>query len=142
MRGSHLHNVLLLAPIEEHFARIGATVHREFWTRSPALSGFVDLFVLHRDNRLVFEAERSAARVDRDVRKATQLEATYLLFIVPVPRVGSAVRRSLRRRSAGPCEPPVLVMTVGHAMAWVTSFFPLLPASNDHRTERPKYLEQ
>ncbi|MBK8099844.1 MAG: hypothetical protein IPK26_22290 [Planctomycetes bacterium] len=128
MRGGFLHNSVLLDPIETHFAQVGAEVCREFMVRSRELLGFVDLFVVLRENRIACEAELSPDRVDRDVQKAIALAATQLLIVVPHPRLLRPIRRRLRLAAQAPPGPAILVLTLGAALHHVRSSFPLFPA--------------
>lgn len=127
MRGGFLHNSVLLDPLEDHFVRLGADVHREFMVRSDQLLGFVDLFVVLGRHRIACEAELSPARVHRDVQKSLALAATLLLIVVPHPRLLRSIRRRLRLAGEPPCKPTILVLTLGAALQHVRSSLPLFP---------------
>ena len=59
MRGSFLHNHVLLGPLEAHFRGIGAQCWRECPTCQGRGAGFVDLFVAYQTDRIAIEAELS-----------------------------------------------------------------------------------
>jgi len=141
MRGQHLHNHVLLDPIESHFREIGAAVHREHFVRSGAFVGFVDLFVRIGQHSIACEAERSTARIDLDVKKAILVGATELWIIVPGPALVRAVGRKLRSSANRDAMLRVSVLTLGAARTRLTASFPLISSSNGQGRERPRTME-
>ena len=96
MRGSFLHNKILLDPPERYLRELGASVWREFPTGPGRDAGFVDLFAQYRSLRIAVEAETtSSARLVKDVAKAVTLNADVLFIIVPNRRVAKAAKIKL-----------------------------------------------
>ncbi len=97
MRGGFLHNQLLIAPVIQFCQEHGINAHEEYPTMRGRNAGFVDLFILHGELRIVCEAECSPDRVPNDVVKAQKLEATHLMILVPNASVAKGVERKLAR---------------------------------------------
>jgi len=87
MRGSVIHNLTLVAPLENLARSLGATVQREHRVVTPSVDGYVDLLVIHQSRRIVIEAERSLDRVRWDIIKAVALRADQLLIVFPTTRL-------------------------------------------------------
>ncbi len=97
MRGSNLHNHILLDGIEHQFRLLGGLTRREQPTRSGRSAGFIDLFIRLGKHRIACEAELTADRVLNDLHKATEIGATHLLIVCPRTSVARSVQSRLDR---------------------------------------------
>src|SRR6267142_884344 len=95
MRGGWLHREGLLAPAAALFQHLGATVTWEHPAGKGRNAGYVDLLVVYCWLRIVIEAELSSRRARNDLRKANDLAADLLVFLVPTHRVGDSIRCKL-----------------------------------------------
>ena len=120
MRGSHLHNSVLIDPLDEAFRSFGATTRRESYANDGSVVGAVDLLVEQPHVRIAIEAELSSKRVDRDLRKAAAVRADELWIVVPTVRLVRNVRRKLATLPAAPLWLDVFVLTQGQALQRVT----------------------
>lgn len=115
MRGGWLHREGLLVPAAELFQRFGATVIWEHPAAKGRSAGYVDLLIVYLCLRIVIEAELSSRRVEADLRKARQLAADLLIFLVPTHRVGSSIHDKLAAITAPelPSPLPIWILTPG-----------------------------
>ena len=126
MRGSHLHNKVLIDPLARAFESYGATAHREFYVNALGVVGAVDLLVEQPQVRIAIEAELSVRRVGADLRKAVAVRADELWIVVPTVRLVRGVRRKLATLPAAPSWLDVFVLTQGQALQRVTECMSLI----------------
>ena len=69
MRGSYLHNDVLIDPLVEAFRSFGATTRLESYVNDGTVVGAVDLLVEQPHVRIAIEAELSSKRIGADLRK-------------------------------------------------------------------------
>ena len=138
MRGSYLHNHILLDPIEEHFRLLGARTRREHPTRKKLAPGFVDLFIEWREHRIVCEAELSARRVLWDLEKAKALDATLLVIVVPRRVVAEAAWRRVKHSSTSSSNVQFWILPLGPALQRLRSCFPLFVGANGRQKTNNK----
>jgi hypothetical protein len=142
VRGEFAHNRLLIAPIVSELRKQGATVHCEHSIGPRGRGGFVDILAILNGWVCVFEGERCADRVPRDVKKAATLVATLgtvkLVIIVPNAGVAKAVRRKLARLLASDRPQGLLIccLTIGVALQRLRNRSLLMSPSNDSKTSR------
>ncbi len=136
MRGGFLHNQILIAPIETHFFKLGAQVHREYPVTIGSNMSFVDLFVVYNSSRIVCEAELTADRVLNDLDKAAALQASILLIVTPNWLVARAAERRVNRAGNRTCAGSLdlFILPIGHAMQWLRNKFPIMSCLNVLRT--------
>ena len=132
MRGGFVHNRVLVDRLDAAFRAVGAKTLLECPTGPGTPRGFVDILATMDGVRIVCEVELRANRVELAVRKAVALDADYLLLVTPNGRTARAIRARLARADALPGVemPPEFILTLGQALQWVTSCFPLLTATN------------
>ena len=97
MRGSFLHNRVMLDRIAARYLARGAIVRRECPTRDGRDTGYVDLCIDEDGRRWVYEAELGPQRVPNGLTKARELGANVLTFVAPNGSVLSRIRRALRQ---------------------------------------------
>lgn len=97
MRGGFIHNYVLIAGLLRSFEAQGWSCDTEVPVRMGETIGFVDLLAERDGYCIAVEAEMSARRVDRDLRKADALRATELWIVTPNAHIAGAVRRALHR---------------------------------------------
>lgn len=142
MKGEFGHNQLLIAPIVTELRQQGATVHCEYAIGARGHGGSVDVLAFYDGWPFVFEGERCADRVPRDVKKAATLVATLgpvkLVIIVPNAGVAKAVRRKLARLLASDRPRGLLIccLTIGVALQRLRNGSLLMSPSNDSETSR------
>ena len=131
MRGSNLHNHILLDAVEEHLASGGWTTRREHLVALPDGMGAIDLLAERGGERLAIEVELTPDRVLRDVQKAIAIQAVELLIVTPNAAVRKAVRRRLRRhrRGGGREWLPTFALTQPQTLQHLASSFPFFAAS-------------
>ena len=132
MRGGFLHNDILLQPVAEYFRRLGAEVHEEYAVQPGRSTGYADLFILYGNQRIICEAELSAARIQNDYKKAAVLETTLLLIVVPNRTVLDSILRVTRSWKLDDSlqVPQVLILPLGQMLQRLTVLFPLMSCSN------------
>jgi hypothetical protein len=126
MRGKFLHNKVIIAALLLALSALGYQVLVEHPVRPGQRPPCVDMFVIVRDKRIVLEAERSTARLGKDLAKAHALAADLLLIIVPHSRLRARMTSALERL-VGPgryAAPVVQVLTLGTALRWVSNNCP------------------
>ncbi len=128
MRGGFVHNRVLVARVAAFFLLLTDRVYLEHPVGSGRHAGFADLFVLFGSHRIVCEAELSADRIHRDVRKAELLEATRLLIVVPRPPLVRAVHRRLAQLA--PVRFEIWVGTLGVILKRLSDVFAIKDAVN------------
>ena len=126
MRGSHLHNEVLIGPLARAFESFGATTHRESYVNAGGVVGAVDLLMEQPQIRIAIEAELSTRRVGRDVQKAVAVRADELWIVVPTVRLVRNVRRKLATLPTTPSWLDVFVLTQGQALQRVTECLSLI----------------
>jgi hypothetical protein len=100
MRGSYLHNTLLVAPIAALLRRAGAEVRLEYPGGRGRKAGYVDLFAEWDNWRIVCEAELLTKRIPHDIAKAVTLQADLLLIVVPDGRRARVAQQAVWRARA------------------------------------------
>ena len=132
MRGGFLHNHVLLDPVERYFRGLGADVQREYPVAFGKTKAFVDLFIRYRRERIVCEAELSSDRARKDLAKAIELRATFLLIVVPDWPMARAVKRRLSRVGHTSSTEGLrsFILPLGPALQWVRNCFPFLTSVN------------
>ncbi len=126
MRGSYLHNDVLIDPLDEAFRSFGATTRRESYVNNGSVVGAVDLLVEQPHVRIAIEAELSSKRVGRDLRKAAAVRADELWIVVPTVRLVRSVRRKLATLPSAPIWLDVFVLTQGQALQRVMNCMSLI----------------
>lgn len=119
MNGSYVHE-LIVQELDQAFRKIGAKTETQVWAGTKTERGFIDLVAWIGEQTIAVEAEKSAQRIDRDLRKAAILEATELWIVVPNRRVFRQVQArldALKPLSIAFC----FVLTLGQAMSRVTT---------------------
>ncbi len=129
MRGKHLHNVVLLAPVIAALRVAGLHVMEE--AARPDGAGAVDLLVEDSQGvRIVIECETGAARVRWSALKAAAL-ASFLVILVPDGRTAKKCRAALRRtpRLDRLSQLHISVLTYGALSARLPQWLSSLPVS-------------
>lgn len=129
MRGTFLHNEVLIQPLDLAFCFIGALTFREWYVNDCETKGYVDLWVEMNGFRIAVEAELTSKRVAHDLRKARALHADELWIVVPTVRVARAVHRKLNTLASTGMGPEVFFLTQGQALQRVTICLPLFAGS-------------
>lgn len=141
MNNGLLHDILMLAPIENCLQELGADpLYREHHLGAYGDTGIVDLFGVLDGTALVIEAETSCTiRVLNDVRKANAVaksgQPTRLIIVVPTKPIARAALRMFRRaRQAGDLggidwnQIRPIVLTAGYCRKWICeTFHPSIP---------------
>jgi hypothetical protein len=91
------HDQVLLQAVAGALAAHAIWIRHEVRVRGPDFTGFCDLVANIDGKLLVVEAELSAKRVARDVRKALLLGAHCLWIVVPNGKVRRAAQRQLSK---------------------------------------------
>src|SRR5882672_6039634 len=132
MRGGFLHNRVLVERLDVAFRSVGATTRLECATGPTSPRGFVDILATLGSVRVVCEAELRADRVECAVRKAVWLDVDYLLIVTPDRRTARAIRARFDDLGAelDVEPPPEFILTLGHALQWVSDCFPFLTPRN------------
>ena len=126
MRGTYLHNEVLIDPLDRAFRSFGATTRLESYVNASGVAGAVDLLVEQPQVRIAIEAELSVRRVGRDLRKAIAVRADELWIVVPNVRLVRSVRRKLSTLPATPIWLDVFVLSQGQALQRVTDCFSMI----------------
>ena len=126
MRGTHLHNQVLIGPLDEAFRSLGGATTREYYINTGGVVGAVDLLVQQDHIRLAVEAELSVKRIGHDLRKATALRVDELWIVVPTVRLVRGVRRKVATLPLPPPWLDVFVLTQGQALSRVTQCLSLI----------------
>jgi len=83
MKNGHIHDQVLLHPVEQRFRVLGAEVVREYPVEVQDQRGFIDLHVKFPSWSLAVEAENTHRRVGWDIDKAIAAETHGLVILVP-----------------------------------------------------------
>ena len=140
MRGGHLHERLLLDPLEKAFQRYGATVTRQARSRPGPGGGYVDLLVVWGRNCLAVEVETTPRRVGNDLKKAADLGA-WLWVVVSNRTVAAGVRRHLKRLGVRICEPWICVWTTPEVLQQVANCCSIVVPVIDQKTKNKKSMD-
>lgn len=145
MRGGFIHNDVLIARLLRSFEVAGWSCDTEVPVRMGESLGFIDLVAESVGYCIAVEAEMSARRIDRDLRKAQAIHAAELWIVTPNALVAGAVRRTLHRMDVrlapdddglmdvygrnggviGDNSPAVFLLTQGAAAQRVRHYLPL-----------------
>jgi hypothetical protein len=96
MRGSWLHNQVLVQRCVAAMRSAGAEVRTEVSVNGGRAGGYVDAFARIDGRILVVEAERSLRRLEDDCRKAQDLGAELLVIVLPTRSMADRAARLLR----------------------------------------------
>lgn len=141
MRGSYLHNRILIEMLYLRFLEAGADAQREVPVRVGSALGFVDLLVEFGDFRIVVEAECSARRISADLAKAMAVDSDELWIVVPNLKVRNSVLRRLVQMCVRVNRGGLFVLTLGQALQRVSNCLPLFARSNAWRQSANKRQE-
>ena len=122
MRGTYLHNRVLVSQISQLLRSCGVTVHAEH--HLGAGLGFADLFAQRDGVRVLIEIERSPARVGNDIAKAVAARVPFLLIVTPDARLARACTRRIGRLGPTPSSLTVHVFPFGTALLRLQEVFP------------------
>ncbi|PCJ56439.1 MAG: hypothetical protein COA73_12135 [Candidatus Hydrogenedentota bacterium] len=126
-RGQHLHNKVLLKPVEETFQDFVWETIREFYVRDEHFTGFIDLLAIKDDTTIAVEIELSSRRVLRDVRKAEIANTDELWIVVPNSVVARQVKRALQNqkiKGINMKKNSIFICTKSTAISRVSNCFP------------------
>lgn len=124
MRGGHLHNEVLIAPLEAAARRLGARTHLEHPVSVGSRTLFLDLAIFIGLHRIAVEAELSPARIRNDLRKAFAFRAHELWIVAPNAQRARVFRRALKVPAASSTGTRVFVFTQGQAAQRIIDSFP------------------
>lgn len=123
MRGGPFHNVTLLQPIEEFFREIGAVTFKEHPTPAGKGAGFIDLFVMLKDQVVACEIELTPTRAVRDLEKARLIGADLLVIVTPTIAVAQAISRKIDRARLTFQPEEVWILPLGPALEQLRNKF-------------------
>lgn len=129
IRGGHLHNEVLIRPLNECALDGGARTSLEYSVRVGTRTLFIDLVVIIGLYRIAVEAELTPKRVQNDIEKATAFGAHELWIVTPTTRSVKTILNSLPAKSIEMTGPKVFVLTQGQAVHRIVNCFPVLSQS-------------
>lgn len=122
MRGTYLHNTVLVDPIAQHLRSRRVTVYTEHYL-GPGV-GFADLLAQRDGVRVLIEVEQTPARVPGDIAKAIAIPAPLLFIVTPDARIARACLRRVARLGPFPRSLVVHVFPFGPALLKLQEVFP------------------
>ncbi len=125
MKGQFIHNQIMAATIEAALQFKGYRIFREFPIQPGQRPPSVDLACEANGRFIVFEIERTTARVGNDVHKAERIGAHLLIIVVTTSQLRERVRASLIRFVVQQERVRIQVMTLGAALQWIASNCPI-----------------
>ena len=131
MKNGHIHDQVLLLPVDRQFRSLGAEVIREYPVLVNGRRGFIDLYISFPTWRLAAEAENTPRRVGWDGEKAAAAGAGGLVILTPTWQVARACRKAVRQqreRGAGQSL-WICVLTPGAFLQWFRINFHLFSPS-------------
>ena len=137
MRGGHVHNTVLMAPLITACRELGIAHHIEAPARLREGAGSIDLLIEgeREFGSIAIEAECSGHRVGKDICKALAVNATDLWIVVPTGQVRRAIDGALGRAQGRPGQLIVSVLTLRQAQQRLRVYFPLISASKEQGKE-------
>ena len=133
MKNGHIHDQVLLHPVEQRFRVLGAEIAREYPVKVQGQRGFIDLHIKFPLWSLAGEAENTPRRVGWDIDKAIAAGTHGLIIMVPTWQVARACRREVRRKRAQGAVGSlwICVLTLGAFQQWFRINFHLFSSSFD-----------
>ena len=139
MNGGYRHEQAILGAMERILLQHKFETTRQVSVDLGKERGFVDLVAERGPLRLVVEAELSARRIQKDLRKAAAMDATWLWIVVPNGMVQRSVRSRLRKLRVRERHPWLAIFTLSQAVNQVNGCFPvsLSEGKTENRTLSP-----
>lgn len=117
MRGGHVHNRVLLGPVEQVASNLpDVQVEPEAAIEVGNQTLYADLLITIGSKRILIEAEMSARRIEKDLEKAIAFEQCELWIVVPDPKVRKSVQRKLAAQPKPDKRLSVLVLFFSQAI--------------------------
>lgn len=129
MRGGFIHSRVIADELASGLRDLGARVETEYPVRRGSRSPAVDIYAVLSGIRIVCEIELGPRRVFKDLQKAQELDADWLLVVAATPAQTAAIRRCLEGVQESRVQ--VRVMPFGAALRFLSELSAPLPLSNE-----------